>query len=99
MHKRSFQHPQDEKGKFGKVCGCILHNCHPANDHSSVKTSCVNNRRSYKDLVADGYIERWATHTCKSCLGFKKQQKEKETKKKMKIWRLRWTELMTYLIL
>ena len=99
MHKRSFQHPRDEKGKFGKVCGCILHNCDPANDHSLVKTSCVNDRRSYKDLVADGYIERWATHICKSCSGFKKQQKEKETKKKMKIWRLRWAELMTYLIL
>ena len=62
MHKRSLQHPRDEKGKFEKVCGCILHNSDPANDNYLVKTSSASDRRSYKDSVADGYIEGWATH-------------------------------------
>ena len=55
----SFQHPRDEKEKIEKVCRCIQHNSDHAKDHSLVKTSSVNDRRFYKDLVADGYIERW----------------------------------------
>ena len=70
MRKWSFQHPWDEIGKFKNVFGCILHNSDPKNDHILVKTSSVNDRHSYKDFVADGYIERWVKHIWKSCLGF-----------------------------
>ena len=64
------------------MCGCILHNSDPADDHALVKTSSVNDRRTYKVQLLMGILNDGQHIYAKVCLGGKRQQKEKETKKK-----------------
>ena len=79
MRKRSYQHPHNEAGQFQKQCGCSIHVENHEEKSKIFKTSSVNCKKGYKNLVDEGLIDTQASYVCNVCLNFMPgQSKTKE---------------------
>ena len=70
MQKRSYQHPCNEDGQFQKKCGCSIHLDNLEEKYEIFKTSSVNCKKGYKNLVDEGLIDWHASYVCKYLLKF-----------------------------
>ena len=70
MQKRSYQHPCNEDGQFQKKCGYSIHLDNLEEKYEIFKTSSVNCKKGYKNLVDEGLIDWHASYVCKYLLKF-----------------------------
>ena len=57
MQKRSYQNPCNEDGQFQKQSGCSIHIENPEEKNKIFKTSSVNRKKGYKNLVDETLID------------------------------------------
>ena len=67
MRKRSYQHPRNEDRQVQKQCGCPVHVENPEEKNEVFKTSSVNRKKGYKNLVDEGLIDRRTSYVCNVC--------------------------------
>ena len=77
MWKRSYQHPHNEAGQFQKQCGCSIHVENPEEKSKIFKTSSINPKKGYKNLVDEGLIDRRACNVCLNFMPGQSKTKEK----------------------